>query len=182
MIRWRWRKCIFSRIVRKERRSSWIVSSTLWCKLKQETRGGGGKKIKKWTATKQQIITVNIPLSFLLSTSCCFFLPVNFNFIIKLAVQPGVARAFALRSTLSLRSCGSAQLCRFALAGCAQLCRFVPVLRSCAQLCRFAVVRSASSPPDRLLNPQKTPLRNFVFRWNSAGLKTYTGRFWNCKT
>ena len=37
-----------------------------------------------------------------------------------LAVQPGVARAFALRSTLSLRSCGSAQLCRFAPAGCAQ--------------------------------------------------------------
>ena len=96
-----------------------------------------------------------------------------------LAVQLGVARAFALRSTLSLRSCGSrsAQLCRFAPAGCAQLCRFAPVLRSCAQLCRFAVVRSASSPPDRSLHPQKTPLRNFVLRWTSAGLKTYIVRF-----
>ena len=32
----------------------------------------------------------------------------------KVAVQPGVARAVAVRSTWSLRSCGSTQLCRFA--------------------------------------------------------------------
>ena len=48
-----------------------------------------------------------------------------FLFLILLlpAVQPGVARAFALRST---------QLCRFAPAGSAQLYGLVPVLRSCA--------------------------------------------------
>ena len=43
---------------------------------------------------------------FVYVTYVCFFIHL-------LAVQPGVARAFALRSTLSLRSCGSVQLPHF---------------------------------------------------------------------
>ena len=64
--------------------------------------------------------------------------------------------------------------------GSAQLCRFVPVLRSTLSLRSCAPLNfddsllwlhSASSLPDRLLNTQITPLRNFDLLCTSAGLK-----------
>ena len=52
-------------------------------------------------------------------------------------------------------------------------CRGIPVLRS--TLMHRSWLRAASSLPHRSLNPQITPLRNFVLLWTSAGLKK--GRF-----
>ena len=89
-----------------------------------------------------------------------FYVYENFcDYSMVLAVQPGVARAFALRSFLLLRSCGSAQFCHFAPE--APL-NFVALL---------LWLRSAFSLPDRSLNPQITPLRNFILLWTSVGFK-----------
>ena len=76
-----------------------------------------------------------------------------------LAVQRDVARAIALRWTFSLRSCSSVKFCRFAPV--APLNFVVSLLW----------LRSASSLPDRLLNPQITPFRNFVLLWTSVGFR-----------
>ena len=70
-------------------------------------------------------------------------------FFYLLAVQPGVAQVFTLHSTLSLRSSGSAQLCRFApVHGSAQLCHFVPVLRSTLSLCSCGSAQLPRFPID----------------------------------
>ena len=91
--------------------------------------------------------------------ACMYVFVYVYNFICALAVQPGVARAFALRSTLLLHSCGSAQRCRFA-----------PVA-SLNFVASLLWLHSASSIPDRSLNPQMTPLRSFVLHWTSVGFK-----------
>ena len=78
--------------------------------------------------------------------------------------MPGVAPAFALRSTLSLRSSGSAQLCRFApVHGSGQLCRFInsyAPLNLVALLLDLALLsflpsRSIAQPTDNPIDHEK---------------------------